>query len=451
LWLAHAAGVLEKEGHTVKLIDAPAAGLTYEETYQRVYLFKPDLTILDTSTPSIFNDINVAENIKKKLPGTFIALVGTHPSALPEETLSLSDSVDAIARKEFDYTTLDLANTLSSPSPNLHKVLGLSFRENGKILSNPDRPFIEDLDRIPFVSSVYKKHLNIHDYFYAHVRYPTISIFAGRGCPGRCTFCVYPQVMFGHKYRHRSPEHFVEELIYIQREFPNVREVLVDDDCLTANKRFVHDVCNLIIKKKVKLTWSAETRVNLDFETMQIMKAAGCRLLVPGFESGVQEILNNIKKGTLVDQISIFVENARKAGLLVHGCFMAGNPGETKETLKDTLNLALKMPLDTCQFFPLMVYPGTEAYDWAKSNNYLTTSDYRKWVTNEGLHNCVVSTPELSARDLVDFCNYARRAYYLSPKYLSYKLLQVINSPGEMKKTLKSAKTFLKYLFKKSA
>jgi hypothetical protein len=129
---------------------------------------------------------------------------------------------------------------------------------------------------------------------------------------------------------------------------------------------------------------------------------------------------------------------------------MAGNKGETKETLTKSLRFAIEIQSDTCQFFPLMVYPGTEAYEWAKSNGYLLTEDYSKWLTDEGLHNCVVSTPELSANELVSFCDYARRKYYLNPKYLMYKLFQMLKDPKEIEKTLKSAKTFTKYLFKKS-
>jgi radical SAM superfamily enzyme YgiQ (UPF0313 family) len=145
-----------------------------------------------------------------------------------------------------------------------------------------------------------------------------------------------------------------------------------------------------------------------------------------------------------------FVADAKKAGIMIHSCFMAGNQGETKETLMNSLRFAQEINADTFQFFPLMVYPGTEAYEWARKNGYLLTEDYSKWLTEEGLHDCVVSTPELSADELVSFCDYARTRYYLSPRYLRYKFLQMIRHPQEIKKTLKSAKTFSKYLFRKS-
>jgi radical SAM superfamily enzyme YgiQ (UPF0313 family) len=184
---------------------------------------------------------------------------------------------------------------------------------------------------------------------------------------------------------------------------------------------------------------------------MAIMKRAGCRLIVVGFESADDVMLKNMKKGMTVERMSQFVSDAKKAGVMVHACFMAGNKGETRETLLKSLKFAKKINADTCQFFPLMVYPGTEAFDWAEANKFLVTKDYRKWLSEDGLHNCVISTPELSAKDLVAFCDYARRRYYLGPRYLLYKLIQGIKSPEEMKKTLKSGKTFVKYLFKKSS
>jgi radical SAM superfamily enzyme YgiQ (UPF0313 family) len=449
LWLAHATGVLEKGGYTAKLIDAPAGGLTYDETYQKVSLFKPDLTVLDTSTPSIFNDIKVAEEIKKRCPGTFIVLVGTHASALAEETLGLSNSIDAIARREYDYTILDLANILNSSSPGLSGVQGLTFRENGKIINNQDQPFIEDLDRIPFVSSVYKKHLNINDYFYAHCQNPVISIFAGRGCPNQCFFCVYPQVMFGHRYRHRSVLHFVEELAYIRHEFPQVREILVDDDNFTADQEYIAAICDEIIRRGLEVTWTCEARVNLRYEIMIMMKRAGCRLLVAGFESGNQCVLDSIKKGTTLAQAQEFAINAKKAGLRVHGCFMVGNRGETALTLQQTLDFSLRLPIDTAQYFPLMVYPGTEAYDWASKNGYIQAASFRQWLTKDGMHNCVITTEQLAARDLVDFCDYARRRFYLRPEYLVYKLKDIVQNPKEVSHTVRAAYKLLSHLFKK--
>jgi radical SAM superfamily enzyme YgiQ (UPF0313 family) len=448
LWHAYATGLLEQRGHDVKLVDAPADGLERDECYSIAREFQPDMTVLFTSTPSIYNDVEIGEHLKSLLPNTFVVLTGPHVSALPEESLNLCNRIDAVARHEYDMTLVEMASAIPDRSK-LKEVKGITFRQDGDLVSTPDREFIQDLDSLPFVSAVYKKHLTIENYFYAHCRFPVVSIFTSRGCNARCTYCVYPEQMFGRRQRQRSPENIVEEFIYIIKELPHVKEVLIDDDTFSFNQDHTIKFCELMIEKHIKIPWSVECRANLKYETMVMMKKAGCRLIVIGFESADDTILKNVKKGISSERMRIFVEDAKKADVMIHSCFMAGNRGETKETLMKSLNFAKELNADTCQFFPLMVYPGTEAYDWAKENGYLLTEDFSKWLTNEGLHNCVVNTEKLTANELVAFCDYARRQYYLSPKYLSYKLIQMIKNPEEIKKTLKSVKTFSKYLFQK--
>lgn len=450
IWHAYATGVLEKEGHNVKLIDAPADGLSREDCYKIATDFQPEMVIVYTSTPSIYNDIEISGIIKDLLPKSFMVLTGPHVSALPSESLDMDVRVDAVARREYDLTLFELASVL----PNRNKlkfVKGLTYREADKILTTEDREFIQDLDSVPFVSAVYKRHLTIENYFYAHCRYPTVSIFTSRGCYAKCNYCVYPEQMFGRRQRQRSPENIVAEFQYIERELPQVKEVLIDDDTFSFHQEHTKKFCELMIKKQISIPWTVECRANLNYETMVMMKKAGCRLIVIGFESADNAILKNIKKGITIERMRKCVEDAKRADILIHSCFMAGNQGETRETLLKSLRFAQEINADTCQFFPLMVYPGTEAYEWAKRNDYLITDNYRDWLTKDGLHNCVMSTPELSAKDLVDFCDYARKRYYLSSRYIVYKLKQVLRNPEEMKKTFKSAKTFVKYLFIKSS
>lgn len=447
IWHAYATGVLENEGHEIKLIDAPADNISQEEVYKIVNKFKPGMAVLFTSTPSIYNDVKIGSRIKELMPRCFVVLTGPHVSALPEETLMFGEKIDAIARKEYDSTLVDLASSLSSDIE-LNDVSGITFRENDDTISTPDRSYIEDLDSIPFVSQVYKKHLNIKNYFYAHCRYPVVSIFTSRGCNGACNYCVYPQQMFGRRRRQRSPENIVEEFKYIEKELPQVKEVLIDDDNFSFDQTHTIEFCEQMIKNNIKIPWTVECRASLKYETMVMMKRAGCRLIVVGFESADNAVLKNMKKGMTFERMQNFVKDAKKAKIMIHSCFMAGNIGETKETLMKSLTFAKEINADTCQFFPLMVYPGTEAYEWADKNNLLLTKDFRKWLTEDGLHNCVVDTPELTSDDLINFCDYARREYYLNPRYLKYKIWQALTNPEEGLKTLKSAKTFFKYLFK---
>lgn len=447
IYLSYCCGILEKEGFEVKLVDAPARHYGLGDVLRIVRKVKPKIVVIETSTPSIYNDIKVAEAIKNVIKA-FIVLVGTHVSALPEETLKLSDKIDAVARKEYDHTVKDLAYTLKE-GRNPIKVLGISYRKGKKIIHNPDRPFIENLDELPFVTSVYKKHLNIEDYFFAAAEYPMVMIMTGRGCPFRCFFCNWPQVFHGRRYRLRSAENVVAEFEYVLKNLPQVREIGIEDDTFSANLERARTICKLLIKKGInkKIKWWANTRVNLDLKTMKLMKKAGCRLVIPGYESGVQEILNNINKGITIKQSLKFARNAKKAGLLVHGCFILGLPGETKESIRKTIEFAKKLNPDTAQFFPLMAYPGTEAYDWARKNNYLSTNDFSKWLNEDGQHTSIINIAGLTSEQIIDYCRQARKEFYLRKEYVFYKVKQSLSNFEEAKRNVMALRTFFKHIF----
>ncbi|GFI26136.1 anaerobic magnesium-protoporphyrin IX monomethyl ester cyclase [Lachnospiraceae bacterium] len=449
LWLSYAAGVLDKKGHELKILDAPAKCLTKDVCLKQIELFNPQLVVIDTSTPSINNDLDFTKQIKKALPNVKTCLVGTHVSvAVPEILPEKAAYVDFIARHEYDYTLPEVAEAIEGKRE-LSSVLGISYVENGELKENPSRPYIENLDELPFVTEVYKKYLDIEDYFYAHVSFPTVSIFSSRGCPSKCFYCMYSQVMFGKVYRKRSAKNLFEECKYIVKNFPNVKEILIDDDNFSVDQKNVQEFCQLMIDNKLPLKWVVQCRVNLKYETMVRMKKAGCRLVVVGYESGSQKVLDGMHKGITLEQSRKFDAAAKKAGMRVHGCFMVGNPGETKETMMETLNFAKSLRMDTAQFFPLIVYPGTEAWTWAKQKNYITAKSYDEWLTPDGMHNCVLSTPKVSNKEFVDFCNYARRKFYLRPKYVLMKAVECLTDKDDFIRTVKSFKTFAKYLFKR--
>jgi radical SAM superfamily enzyme YgiQ (UPF0313 family) len=449
MWLAFAAGLAEKEGHDVELIDAPAAALGLEEVLERLRSFAPGLIVVETSTPSIYNDVGACDRLKQVLPGAFIILVGTHVSALPVESLNLSASVDAVAVGEYDATLVDLAGALAGRR-DIATVPGICHRGPAGPACTQRRPLIADLDAIPFVSRTYRRFLKIEHYFNPNALYPMVTITTSRGCPFHCTFCVYPQTMMGHKLRLRSVANVLDELEYIVQAFPKAAAVFFEDDTFAAVKKRCIEISAGIISRGIKVSWTANARADLDYETMRVMKRSGCRCLCVGFESGSQQLLDNIKKKITTDTMARFMADARRAGILIHGCFIVGHPGETKETMEQTLELAQRLRPDTVQFYPIMVYPGTEAYDWYRQRGLIATDDFSKWLTPSGLHNTVIRSEAVSAEELVRFCDRARREFYLRPGYLLYKLRQTLTNPSEMKRNLKSAKTFMKHLVKGS-
>jgi len=450
LWLIYAALYTQKQGHDILFLDAPAK--PYDEIKALEIIRHQGacgLYVLNTSTPSIKSDVAFAQRIKTYFPESFILLVGTHPSACPEETLGYSGAVDAVAIGEYDRIVAELADALEQGRP-IGDVRGLCHRDGEQLVFTEPMTPLKELDDIPYAATFIKEHLDVHDYFFAASTYPSIQIFTGRGCPFRCNFCVYPQTMHGHAFRARSAENVVGEFEYIAQHFPDVKEVVIEDDTFTANKKRVRDICQLLIERGInrRLKWLCNARVDLDLDTMLLMKKAGCRTIIPGIESGSQQILDNIKKGTRVEQFYEYVANAKRAGLLIHACYMVGNEGETHETMQQTLELALKLNTDTAQFFPLIPYPGTEAYQWAKSHGYIQL-DYDRYCQEDGTHNCVLSLPGLSAQEMVDFCNRARRVYYLRPRYILHRLRMGLTSIDDLKRSLKAFGRLKHYLLKK--
>ena len=448
IWLALAAGYAEQKGHEIILIDAPAEVISVEETIDRLSNFNPELVVVETSTGSITHDIEFVSELKKNYPSVFCCLVGNHVTALHNEVLSQYQIADCVARNEYEETIVDLAENLER-NGTFENVRSLTWRNsNGDVVINQARPALENLDDMPFASEIFKRFCDPKDYFFSAGRFPQIMMYTGRGCPYLCTFCVYPQNFYGHKYRHRSAESIAAEFKYVENNFPEVVEVTIEDDTFTVYKEHTIDVCKRLIAQNNKLTWTCNVRADLDEETMHWMKKANCRLVIVGFESGSNEILKLMKKGVRVEQFKA-AENAKKTGLLVHACYMMGNRGETLSTMNETLELAKRLNTDTAQFFPLMIYPGTEAYDWAKKEGLITVQNFDEWLTPEGLHNTVVGTHDLTPQEIVDFCNYARREYYLRPAYLWVKFRSILRHPAELRRTLKAFLTFYKYLFGK--
>jgi anaerobic magnesium-protoporphyrin IX monomethyl ester cyclase len=461
LWLSYATALVE-QAHETRLVDAPAWNWDREEVIKDVNRFKPDLIVIDSSFPSLQNDIDVAGALKK-ITESYIVLVGPPASQFPNAILN-STGIDIVARFEYDFTINELADTIENGN-NLAGVQGISYKkpffqkesftkENEEILHNPNRGFTasEDLDRIPFVSTIYKNHLNIGDYFLGSSLYPEVQIFTGRGCPYQCTFCSWPQTLMGRMYRVRSIPNVLDELAWIEDNLPEVKEVFFEDDTFTINrslekKNRVLEFCNEYKERGLDITWACNARVGLDYETMREMKRAHCRLVIVGYESGSDEILKNIKKGITVEQIKQFAKDARAAGLLVHGDFIIGLPGETKATIEETRKLIRETKPELLQVAVASPFPGTEFYTWCKTNGYLTTDDPTEYLDEQGHQKAIISYPLLSNEEITSAVDKLLKQYYLSPRYVPRAVRQILRRNGlaEAKRLWHSTKMFLEY------
>jgi anaerobic magnesium-protoporphyrin IX monomethyl ester cyclase len=449
LWLAYAAGVLIRDQHDVLLLDAPAEDLDLEAVQDRSRSFQPQAVVVDTSTPSINNDIEVVRSLNSQHPDAFFVMVGTHVSALPEESLAMSDAVDAVARREYDYTVKDLVQVLSAGKP-LETIQGLTFRRNGEVVSTPDRRLIDNLDDLPHVVDIFGRYLRSEWYFNPNALYPQVTMITSRGCPYNCSFCVFPQTMTGRGYRARSIDDVISELEKVPEIFPNAKAVFFEDDTFVVDRKRTRELCQAIIDSKFDLSWTANSRPDVDIETLRIMKRAGCRTLCVGFESAAGPVLESWKKHNTPERMLQFARDAHRVGIYLHGCFLFGGVEETPDTMEKTLNLAKQLPLDTAQFYPMMVYPGTEEYNRLCDLGYLKSQDFRQWLTTEGLHASVVDTPQVSGEDLTKFCDRARREFYLRPSYMARTLMRTAMHPKQISRTMKAFRTFVRHLAKPS-
>lgn len=448
-WLAYATGLLELDGHKVKLSDAPAENKNKSYIIEEALRFRPDLVVIETNFSSLMNDIDVAKIVGKET-GAQTIVVGP-PSNKYDKIILCNSEIDYVARMEYDFTIMEMARNIETGS-SLRNLKGISFYENGKYFRNPDRELStsSDIDNIPFVSKIYKKHLNIKNYFLSQSLYPEVQIFAGRGCPYKCTFCSWPENLMGRKIRIRSPSNLADEFEWIQSNMPKVKEIFLEDDTFTINKNIVKDFCSEIKKRDIKIVWSCNSRANMDYSTMKSMKDAGCRLMIVGYESGNDEILKRIRKGITTKQMRKFTEDAKKARILIHADFIIGLPGENEESSKRTLRFIKEIKPNYIQVAVATPIPGTDFFEWAKKMGFLLTEDLTESIDSNGFQKCIISYPDFDKSKIETFVDQSLREYYLSPSYIPIAMANIFRKNGgihELNSILTSAKVFLlKYI-----
>jgi len=434
-WLAQPAALVPGS----KLVDAPPAGLTLEDVLPLAREY--ELLVMHVSSPSFPHDVRVAEAMKDANPDLVIGMVGARVAVAPDASLAASAAIDFVAREEFDFTIREVAE--GRP---WNEIDGLSYRNGGgnAVHHNQDRAILEDMDQLPFVTEVYKRDLCVENYFIGYLKHPYVSMYTGRGCRSRCTFCLWPQTVGGHHYRTRSVGHVVEEVSFIGEAFPQVKEVFFDDDTFTDDRPRAEQIAREL--GRLGVTWSCTAKPIVPYETLKVMRENGLRVLLVGYESGNQEILNNIKKGIRLDIARRFTADCRKLGITIHGTFILGLPGETRETIEQTIRYAREINPHTIQVSLAAPYPGTYLYKQAMENGWLPEEEEGSLVNERGVQLSALSYPNLNRTEIFDSVETFYRRFYFRASKIAEMTGEMIRSPHMMRRRLREGKEFVNFM-----
>ena len=428
------AAVLRQQGHDVRVIDAIARELTPAELLEELRAFDPRLILASVATATFRGDARVAAAIRKAIPGAFLVGFGVHVTALPEESLLEASGFDAVIRREPEVTAAELARALSGSSA-LSGVAGLSYRSgDGAIRHNTDRPFLEDLDSLPFPA----RDLVDHRLYPAPLdRRPHTLVITSRGCPFRCTFCT-ARLYYGRKQRRRDPVLVVDEIERASREL-GLRLFTFWSDTFTLDRAHVLALCREIERRGLRIEWMANSRVDcVDVPLLREMRAAGCSIVSFGVESGVQELLDRMRKGSRLEQAAQAFEACRAVGLRSAAHFILGLPGETPATIRETLRFARRLRPDFVQFYGAIPFPGTDYHREALREGSLVARDWSDYEINR----CIVRSPELSREQLQRWRQRAYLTTYMSPRFIAARLTE-IRSPREFGRIVRAGVHFL--------
>ena len=438
-WIAQPAAMVPGS----KLIDAPAHDLSWDDIAHE--FDDRELVILHTSTPSFRQDVQTAELIKARNPACMVGFVGAKVMIEDEKSLKASDAIDFVCREEYDFTCVELAE--GKP---LAEIDGITWRAaDGAIVRNKDRAQIKDMDVLPMVSPIYRRDLDLTKYFGGYQRHPYVSFYTGRGCKSRCTFCLWPQTISGHRYRHRSVPKVIEEVKYVLKEMPEIKEIFFDDDTLADAHDFVVELSGELAKlgfgkPGFPVTWGCNAKANVPQPVLKAMKQGGCRVLLVGYESGNQQILHNIKKGLRTDVARKFTKDAHALGLTIHGTFILGLPGETLETIEETIRYAIELNPHTIQVSLAAPYPGTFLYKQATENGWFDGSDHL--LTDGGNQIAQLSYPHLSSAVIFDKVEEFYKRYYFRPRKIAAIMGEMVRDWDMMKRRLREGVEFFDFL-----
>ena len=432
-WLAQPAALVEGS----RLVDAPSHGLTLPDVVAMAGDF--DLAVLHTSVPSFASDVQALQALKAANPRLKAGFIGAKVAVDADGSMKASAAIDFVARNEFDFTIKEVAE-----GRDMAGIAGLSWRDGeGRIVHNADRAILEDMDSLPFVTPVYKRDLAIDNYFIGYLKHPYISLYTGRGCKSRCTFCLWPQTVGGHRYRRRSVGHVLEEIAWAQKAFPQVKEFFFDDDTFTDDLPRAEEIARGL--GKLGVTWSCNAKANVPRSTLKVLRDNGLRLLLVGYESGDQQILVNIKKGMRVEVARQFTRDCHELGIVIHGTFIMGLPGETRETIERTIRFATEINPHTIQVSLAAPYPGTFLYRQAMQEGWLDES-HADLVSTKGIQIVPLHYAHLSHTEIFDSVETFYRRFYFRTSKIASIVGEMARSPEMMKRRLREGVEFFHFL-----
>ena len=435
-WLAQPAALVPGS----RVLDAPADELTVTQSLEIARGY--DLVIIHTSTPSFPTDARFAELLKEAQPGIVIGLVGAKTMVDPDGSLRATTAVDFVCREEFDYTCKEVADGLPLPD-----IKGLSYRDaDGRIVHNLPRPVVENMDDLPFVAPIYQRDLQISNYFIGYLKHPYVSFYTGRGCRSKCTFCLWPQTVGGHRYRVRSAANVIAEVRWIKENMPEVKEIMFDDDTFTDTSNLPRVEAIARGMGELGMTWSCNAKANVPYNTLKVMKDNGLRLLLVGYESGDDEILHNIKKGLRTDIARRFTADCRKLGIVIHGTFILGLPGETQETIQKTIEFAKEINPHTIQVSLAAPYPGTSLYKQAVAEGWLQESEAQHLVNEKGVQLAAISYPHLSKEEIFHSMEVFYKRFYFRPSKIWEIVREMLTSWEMTRRRLREGAEFFRFL-----
>jgi radical SAM superfamily enzyme YgiQ (UPF0313 family) len=430
IWICYAAGSVP----TARAMDCNVEGLSREDFLRSVPDY--DIYVFYANQETIGYDQETARLLHESKQRSLIAFAGPYSTVLPERVLA-GDGVDVVIRGEVEEPLRALCDNRP-----VRDVDGLSWKDGDRVVHNGEAAKLDDLDSLPWVSRIIRRDLPLLRYRIPYLNYPYISILSGRGCPGRCCYCLWPQTISGHRYRTRSISDVAEEMIWIHTMLPQVREIQIEDDTFTCDPGRVLELCEALRGRGV--TWSCCARPELRGDVLHAMKQSGARNLVVGFESGNDEILQRARKGVRTQRARAFRDDCRRAGLRVHGCFVFGLPGETKETAKQTLDYALELAPDTVQFAIASAYEGTAFNDYLREEGFLHRET---GITSTGHLTARYDYPDLSADEINRLTHQAWKAYYLRPATILRQLKEALTNFEEFKRFFHGVHYVGQYLF----